>query len=314
MNLKKLIMYVVGGISIIIALAAAAIGYGMGAVSSNSNQDSDVYIIAGLLLLVIVLALAVLAGQLITARVSDLIAKGKAEVQEERSRDVEIRNQLVSDAAHELRTPITILRGHMETMLTGAQEISRESLIPLLDETKRMTRLIRELQQLNLAEAGRLELDRSWITFDELLHEVVEILRAEAEEKGMTLLCSAEIHFEVYCDPVRIKQVLINLIGNAIRYTSEKGRVEIDCRKEREGYIRIVVKDDGPGISPNNLPYLFHRFYRVDDSRNRSIGGTGLGLAIAKQFVEAHGGSLSVSSVLEAGTEFIIELPMFPDL
>ncbi len=313
MKLKNIILYGVGGISIAIVIAATAIGYGLGASSSNSNQDSNVYIIAGLLLLAIVLSLAALAGKYIATRVSDLIAKGKAEAQEERSRDVEVRNQLVSDAAHELRTPITILRGHMETMLAGAQEISRESLIPLLDETKRMTRLIQELQQLNLAEAGRLKLDRVWISFHELLHEVVEIFRTEAEERGMTLHCSVEDYPEVYCDPVRIKQVLINLIGNAIRYASEKGKVEIDCRKEKEGYIRVVVKDDGPGISPNSLPYLFHRFYRVDDSRNRSIGGTGLGLAIAKQFVEAHGGSLSVFSEIEVGTEFVVELPTFPD-
>jgi len=313
MTLRTVISCWIGGLSIIVVIIATAIGYGMG-IAPKSEQHFIIYLTAELLLIIVSLSLAVLAGKLIAIRIKEMIAKESAAMQAERSQEEEARNQLISDAAHELRTPVTILRGHMETMLAGAQEMNRESLLPLLDETKRMTRLIQELQQLNLAEAGRLTLDRSWISFQVLLNEVLDIFSAEAEEKNMELQYIGANHSEVYCDPIRIKQVLINLIGNAIRYASEKGKVCVRCENMENGYIRVEIEDDGPGIPHDNLPYLFHRFYRVDNSRNRSVGGTGLGLAIAKQFVEAHGGILSVSSEIGVGTVFVIQLPMFPDL
>lgn len=223
----------------------------------------------------------------------------------------ETRNQLIADVAHELRTPIAIVRGHLETMLKGAEELRPENLLPLLDETKRMSRLIQDMRDLNLAESGRLELDRTWVPFAPTLQEIVSIMELEAEDKEVTIRMEGDWSGEVYCDAPRIKQVLVNLVGNAIRYVPEGGDVRV-AFEHRSGTLRVRVSDNGPGIAPEHLPYLFKRFYRVEESRNRMSGGTGLGLAIAKEFVEAHGGTIRVSSRLGEGTEFTIDLPVFP--
>ncbi|HZG56151.1 sensor histidine kinase [Paenibacillus sp.] len=223
----------------------------------------------------------------------------------------EARNQLVADVAHELRTPVAIIRGHLETMLKGAEELRPENLLPLLDEAKRVSRLIQDMRDLNLAESGRLRLDREWIAFAPTLDEIVSILALEAEDKDVTIRTEGEWGGELYCDPARLKQVLVNLIGNAIRYVPEGGNVLV-AYEASPGELRFRVTDNGPGIAPEHLPYLFKRFYRVEASRNRMSGGTGLGLAIAKEFVEAHGGSIRAESALGEGTSFHVVLPLFP--
>jgi two-component system, OmpR family, sensor histidine kinase BaeS len=223
----------------------------------------------------------------------------------------EVRNQLVVDVAHELRTPVAIIRGHLETMLKGSEELKPENLLLLLDETKRMSRLIQEMRDLNLAESGRLHLDRVWVSFGEMVGEIVSIMETEAELKDISLRLHGDWEGEVYCDVSRVKQVLVNLIGNAIRYVPDRGQVEISYRHD-EGDIRVEISDNGDGIAPENLPYLFKRFYRVEASRNRKSGGTGLGLAIAKEFIEAHGGTIEVSSQVGEGTTFVLTLPVYP--
>jgi len=221
------------------------------------------------------------------------------------------RNQLVADVAHELRTPVAIIRGHLETMLKGAEELRAENLVPLLDEAKRMSRLIQDMRDLNLAEAGRLRLDREWVAFAPTLDEIVSILALEAEDKNVAIRTEGEWDGELYCDPARLKQVLVNLIGNAIRYVPEGGDVVV-AYCATAGELRFRVTDNGPGIAPEHLPYVFKRFYRVEASRNRMSGGTGLGLAIAKEFIEAHGGSIRAESGLGEGTSFHVVLPLFP--
>lgn len=239
------------------------------------------------------------------------LAKSINMLKNEQRQGEELRSRLVADVAHELRTPIAILRGHLETILEGAMAFDRDHLVPLLDETKRMSRLIQDMQDLNLAEAGKLNLEREWVPFALTLEEIVSILEMEADAKSIALQLDGDGDGEIYCDVPRIKQVLINLIGNAIRYTPEGGRVSIHF-SYKDGQIVIAVADNGPGIAPENLPYLFKRFYRVEGSRNRMSGGTGLGLAIAKQFVELHGGTLHVVSELGAGTTFTVTLPVYP--
>ncbi|MDQ6423647.1 HAMP domain-containing sensor histidine kinase [Paenibacillus sp. LHD-117] len=223
----------------------------------------------------------------------------------------DIRNRLVADVAHELRTPIAILRGHLETILSGGIELDRDHLLPLLDETKRMSRLIQDMQDLNLAEAGKLSLDRSWTPFGSNLEEIVSILEIEAEAKSITLHLEGEGDRELYGDTLRIKQVFINLLGNAVRYTPEGGQVDVRYTY-LDGQMVVTVSDNGPGIAPESLPYIFKRFYRVEGSRNRASGGTGLGLAIAKQFVEVHGGTIYVESEPGVGTVFTVSLPVYP--
>jgi signal transduction histidine kinase len=226
-------------------------------------------------------------------------------------RGEEIRNRLVADVAHELRTPLAILRGQLESLLEGKEKLTPDRLLLLIDETMRLSRLVQDLQQLGLAEAGRLPLERKWVSFSGLVREVVDVLRIEAEEKGVSLMEEGSADCEVYCDPGRVRQVLINLIGNAIRHTGPGDRVEVR-RMVFEDAVRVDIVDHGPGIPPEKLPYLFQRFFRVDGSRNRRSGGTGLGLAIAKGFVEAHGGSITVDSEPGEGSTFTVTLPRFP--
>ncbi len=240
-----------------------------------------------------------------------VIAAAMRKLKRELTKGEALRNQLVADAAHELRTPVAILRGHLETMVKGAQEPKPETLLPLLDETKRMSRLIQEMRDLNLAEAGRLVLDRTWVPIRGMLEEIVSILEVEAEEKGIRIQLEGMGDGELYCDAPRIKQVMINLIGNALRFTPAGGEVAVRYACD-SGRIDMTVTDTGPGIAPEHLPYLFKRFYRVEASRNRMSGGTGLGLAIAKQYVEIHHGTLQATSEIGSGTTFSISLPVYP--
>lgn len=333
----KLVLWL-GGLSTAGFLMALAIGYGW---SSSSERGIGTVVSAA----AITFALLMLWGfagwvsQRQTERIRSLLAQVKesavpgavrrirvsgndeiAELAErlnriaaERNSEEESRSRMVSDAAHELRTPVAILRGHLETMLRGASELKPENLVSLLDETKRMSRLIRELQQISLAESGKLKLDRSWTAMSRLIGEVADIFVVDADEKNVQLVCELAEDDEVYCDASRMKQVLINLIGNAIRYTPEGGSVEIRQFRPEDGSVRVEVSDTGPGIPPEKLPYIFHRFYRVDEGRSRSDGGIGLGLAIARQFVEAHDGTLEVTSAAGQGSRFTILLPVFPD-
>lgn len=221
------------------------------------------------------------------------------------------RNQLVADVAHELRTPLAILRGQLESLQEEKEKLTPDSLLPLIDETMRLGRLVQDLQQLSLAEAGKLNLDRKWFTFDLLVDEVVDGLQIEAEQKRVSIHIQGRVGGEVYGDMARLRQVLINLLGNAIRHTKSGDQVKIFLTSF-EDMVQVAITDYGSSIPPEKLPYLFHRFFRVDDARNRSLGGTGLGLPIAKEFVEAHGGSLTVTSELGEGSTFTVKIPRFP--
>jgi two-component system sensor histidine kinase BaeS len=330
MKLKTRLVWVFGSLLTAVFLLAAWLGYGIGQQKPAGNAD------ALLVLLLILWMLGMTAVYLLSlwsARPLEELAEqvllenqevkvqGSGEMRAlaeawnamalEVSRGSHARNTIVADVAHELRTPLAILRGQLESMLEGKVELSPEQLLPMLDETSRLTRLVQDLQQLSLAKAGALPLHRTWVPFADLLREILSVLELEAESKGIALKFDGDMKEEVYCDRARIKQVLINLIGNAIRYTPEGGQVEVRAMKDG-GMVLVTVRDDGPGIPPESLPYLFERFYRVESSRSRQSGGMGLGLAIAKEFAEAHGGTLSVASELGEGTVMTLTLPMFP--
>jgi|HigsolmetaGSP11D_1036233.scaffolds.fasta_scaffold12822_2 two-component system sensor histidine kinase BaeS len=223
----------------------------------------------------------------------------------------EARDRQVSDAAHELRTPIAIIRAQLEAMLEGSMRLTQENIVPLYDETTRLTKLIQDLSLLSLAESGQLKLDRRWVPYGDLIHEVIKVMSFEAQRESIVIHANIADVGEVYCDPQRMKQVWINLLGNSIRYTPAGGNIKVEGQAI-DHRVRITVTDTGPGIPPEHLPYLFHRFYRVEESRNRGTGGMGLGLSIAKELVEAHEGKLEIHSDEGQGTTYVVDMPVFP--
>lgn len=223
------------------------------------------------------------------------------------ARNEEIRQALVADVAHELRTPLAILQGKLESIQEGAIQASEEVVLELTDEVYRLNRLVSDLQQLSLAEAGKLSLNVQPVNLKKLIERICANLQWLADEKGINLRydnipddCWTEL------DSDRMTQVIVNLIGNALRHTQEQGLVEIKVESDKDIFIK--VEDTGPGIPADALPFIFDRFYKRDPSRNRNEGGTGLGLSIAKGFVEAHGGVISVASEVGKGTIFTIFL------
>ncbi|MBC7326249.1 MAG: HAMP domain-containing protein, partial [Moorella sp. (in: Bacteria)] len=220
------------------------------------------------------------------------------------------RRSMVADVAHELRTPLTVLRGQLESLQAGTLEAKPEVIMSLHDEILRLSRLVHDLQELSLAEARQLTLHRENFNLVEVVQKVVNFFQVEAEGKNITLNFEAGgTAVMVNGDRDRISQVLINLLGNALRYTPAGGRVGVTIRQKADEVL-VAVDDTGKGIDPADLPYVFERFYRPDKSRSRSQGGAGLGLAIARSFVEAHEGKIWAESHPGRGTRFIFTLPV----
>ncbi|GIP31813.1 cell wall metabolism sensor histidine kinase WalK [Paenibacillus sp. J2TS4] len=227
-----------------------------------------------------------------------------------------VRRSLVADVAHELRTPITIIRGKLDLAQQSGKPMEQESLLSLQDELIRLTRLVDDLHLLSLAESRKLPMERKATSLPTLLNRIVDHVTPDTDRKSIRifLTCDSEVP-EIDIDPNRMTQVFLNLIVNAIHYTPQGGSITIGIDRETSegstsGYLRITVTDTGPGIEPEHLPHLFDRFYRTDEARARFNGGMGLGLAIAKGFVTAHDGSIDVESTLGKGTHFIVRLPM----
>ncbi|MBB6634238.1 sensor histidine kinase [Cohnella thailandensis] len=219
------------------------------------------------------------------------------------------RRNLTADIAHELRTPLTIIGGKLDELQQKGQSVAPEMLLPLQDELIRLNQLVEDLRTLSLAEAGKLTLNKSDTDMADLARRLCEALSPLTEEKDISLqLEVATDRTTLFVDPNRMKQVLINLLTNAIRYTPSKGSIFFRLKKDGD-WLTIIVQDTGIGIPAEHLPHLFDRFYRADEARARNSGGTGLGLAIAKQFVLSHQGSIHVDSEVNHGTRFRIRLP-----
>jgi signal transduction histidine kinase len=221
----------------------------------------------------------------------------------------ELRRNMVSDVAHELRTPLTNIRGYLEALQDGVIEPQRQVIDSLHEEAMLLNRLVDDLQELALAEAGQLHLERTPTGLAPLVRQAVAALRPRAEAAGI------ELHVDlpsplppVNVDPERIGQVLRNLLSNAVAYTPRGGTATASA-EAGTGSVRISVQDTGVGIAEEDLPYVFERFYRADKSRCRATGGAGLGLAIARHLVEAHGGQIAVESQVGAGSTFSFTLP-----
>jgi signal transduction histidine kinase len=220
----------------------------------------------------------------------------------------QLRRQMVTDIAHELRTPLTNIRGYLEAVRDGVVAPRAEVIDSLYEESLLLNRLVEDLQELALAEAGQLRLRRQPCAISEIAERTVAALPpTTADEPAVHLELPDDLPL-VDADPERVGQVLRNLITNARHHTPPEGRITI-AAQVREHEVEIAVRDTGSGIAPEHLPYVFERFYRADQARARSTGGAGLGLAIVKQLVEAHGGRAAVNSTLGAGTTFTFTLP-----
>jgi signal transduction histidine kinase len=214
---------------------------------------------------------------------------------------------MVSDVAHELRTPLTNIRCQIESLQDGLVTADRAALDSLHDETMLLSRLVEDLQELSLAEAGGIRLDLTRVSVDDAVRSAAGAIAPRAREANVRLVIEPGEAPEARADPNRVAQVLRILLDNAVAHTPSGG--EIRVRTLAAEGVRVEVSDTGAGIPREHLPHIFERFYRADPSRARETGGAGLGLAIARQLAQAQGGSISVESDPGRGTTFTVTLP-----
>jgi signal transduction histidine kinase len=221
------------------------------------------------------------------------------------------RRNLTADIAHELRTPLHIIQGNLEGIVDGVYQPTSEHISATLDETRLLARLVNDLQMLSLAETGQLPLHPTRFLLADLIQDLMAGFASQAASQGIALHTNlADPAPTITADYDRLNQVLSNLISNALRHTTAGGSVFIETGpgSHPERRVRIIVKDTGQGIAPEDLPFIFDRFWRGDKSR-RGRTHSGLGLAITKQLIQAHHGTIEAHSELGQGTTFVIELP-----
>lgn len=225
-----------------------------------------------------------------------------------------LRRQFLANIAHELRTPLAIIQGHLEGMLDSVIEPSKEQLSSLHEEAIRLNRLITDLRDISLAEVRQLALEKSMTDVNQIVGRAVYMLKPLADEKCIRVICTLDESLpEIAVDSGRVSQVFYNIIVNAIRYSAPQSIVNIttvQIEMAGRSWFKVSVTDHGSGIAEEDIPYIFDHFYRGDKSRDRKSGGSGLGLAIVKQLVEIHGGQVTVESKLGEGSIFQILLPV----
>lgn len=226
-----------------------------------------------------------------------------------------IRKSMVADIAHELRTPLSVMRTQLDHSLTQQIPLDMTQAALLQDEIYRMSKLLSDLQQLALAESGHLPLYPTWFSLRNMIHELIELFAIDTEETGgIKIGLQGEGSFRIYADETRFRQILINLIGNALRYARTSVLIQVSFEA---AMCTIAVTDDGMGMEEEELPNVFERFYRGTMKRreasNGSSTGLGLGLPIVKQLVELHRGTIAVTSKWNVGTTFRIQIPIFHD-
>ncbi|AZN42699.1 two-component system histidine kinase PnpS [Paenibacillus albus] len=233
-----------------------------------------------------------------------------------------MRSEFVANVSHELKTPVTAVKGFAETLMGGAvndPETARSFLQIIYDESDRLNRLIGDILELSKIESRRVPLQYSPVELSSFMEKTMELMSAEAMRKHIRLSTKADPGVYVEVDEDRLRQIMMNLLANGINYTSDGGSVSITVEpvlgpgqtlEDNYEHIRIHISDTGMGIPKKDLPRIFERFYRVDKARSRSSGGTGLGLSIVKHLVELHKGTITVDSQVGIGSTFTIELPV----
>jgi len=216
--------------------------------------------------------------------------------------------------SHELRTPLTSVIGYSEMMLEGLggplTPEQREYLGIIMEKGENLLQLITSILDITKIEAGRVRLVVSEVELSQLIRDAVSTVMPHARKKGVQLVCDAASVPRVQCDREKVRQCLINLVSNAVKFTGDGGTVTVGAQLEGEERIALVVSDTGIGIAQEHLPRLWDVFYQVDGSSTREYGGAGLGLAIVKSFAEAHGGDVQVRSTPGAGSTFSMVLPL----
>jgi len=235
------------------------------------------------------------------------VARGFNSMTEQLQAQDQQRRQLMADIAHELRTPLSVLQGRLEGLLDGVYPRDDQRISELLQDTRVLTRLVDDLRTLANAEAGNLPLRKEATDLGLLLHDAVAAFSVEAHEKHVSLCVNDQIDLPlIEIDPLRIREVVTNLLANAIRHTGSGGRIEV-AAGIRERWVEVTVEDNGAGIPPEELPRIFDRFYKGAGS-----GGSGLGLTIARNLVAAHGGEIAAKSEAGHGTMIRFTLPLAP--
>jgi two-component system OmpR family sensor kinase/two-component system sensor histidine kinase BaeS len=246
----------------------------------------------------------------------------------------QLRRNMVADIAHELRTPLAVIQGNLRAILDDVYPLEKTEIATIYDETVMLSRLVGDLRELAQAEAGRLALNIQQSAVAPLVTGVAGLFAEPAAAQGVALDITLPDDLpEVLADPDRVRQVLHNLLANALRYTPEGGTITLSARHATKderpktkdtdsasrpsvlgpsSFVVLQVRDTGQGIAPEDLPHVFERFWRADRARARDQGGSGLGLAIAKQLVEAQGGQIGVESVVGQGSRFWLTLPVAP--
>ena len=223
-----------------------------------------------------------------------------------------LRRELVANVSHELKTPISALRAHLENLLDGVEEADRATLQVMLAQSERLSRLVEQLLDLSRLESGDIPFERSAVELGPLVNEVLSEVRVGVGDDVRVVPEISPGLPPVWADRERLHQVVFNLLDNALRFTPPGGTVTVSVTSDRDA-VQVRVADTGPGIPAEHLPHVFERFYRVDQSRSRGDGGTGIGLAIARSIVEAHRGRIWAESEVGSGSTFGFALPLTPD-
>jgi histidine kinase len=221
------------------------------------------------------------------------------------------RKKWIGNVAHELRTPLTVIKGSMEGLMDGVLEPDEATLARVYRQADRLERLVNDLQELNRLDEGVVELHMRHVNLNRGLTEIVEMMTSTFQKKDLILdLEIPEETLAVMADEDRLQQVLINLLSNSLRCTPAGGRVTVSLKRAAD-QAEVAVQDTGIGISPEHLPHVFERFYRVEDARSRQDGGSGLGLAIVSKLIEAQSGRIWAESAgTDKGAIFRFSLPM----